>query len=300
LALRNVRIGFLDNLHPPDYHGALAERLVPLLSKAGACVEVVHAERGLHRLDTPPRWDLVVLRSGSAAALRLAAAAEAWGVPSVNPTDATRLAQDKLASAAILQRAGLPIAPAHLAWLGPGLASPTERPRRPARELSAVADRTLVIKPAHGSHGAGLRTTAPGQLPRFAPTLPEGPYLLMERIPHNGDDLKVFVAGEWLKAIERPFPATTLAAKLGHLVPVPHDAAAVAREAGRLLGLTCFGCDFVRGPRGWVLVDVNAFPGYKGAEGAPGALANEIARVAAEARRRSAPGPAGHAAFGGN
>jgi hypothetical protein len=32
-------------------------------------------------------------------------------------------------------------------------------------------------------------------------------------------------------------------------------------------------------------VDVNAFPGYKGVEGAPEALAAEISRAAGEARR---------------
>ncbi len=59
----------------------------------------------------------------------------------------------------------------------------------------------------------------------------------------------------------------------------------VVREAGLRLGLTCFGCDFVIGPDGWRLVDVNAFPGYKGAEEAPFALAVEISRVAAEGVR---------------
>jgi ribosomal protein S6--L-glutamate ligase len=276
-ALRGRRVGFLERRHSPGHQGALADELIPLLSEAGARVDRVHAKLGAHRLDTRPAWDLVVLKSGSAAALHLAAAAEAWGIPSVNRSEATRLAQDKLASAAILQRSGLPIAPGYMAWLGsrapcPGALEP----------LSALEESAWVVKAARGSNGAGLWLAESKELPYLARRLPDGPYLLMRHIPHTGDDLKLFAAGAWLAAIERPFPATTLAAKLGRAVAVPAEAAGVAREVGQLLGLTCFGCDFVRGPGGWTLVDVNAFPGYKGAAGAAEALLAELARVAAE------------------
>jgi ribosomal protein S6--L-glutamate ligase len=303
--LRGARIGLIERRHPPGYRGALVNRLVPLLREEGAQVDLVHAEHGLHRLDTPPPWDLAVLKSGSAAALHLAAAAESWGIPSVNRSEATRLAQDKLASATILQRAGSPIAPAHLAWLSPAsVASGALSSRstdeeeqssrsddrrvssaRCAERLDAIADRPLVVKSARGSRGAGLWTAEAGELRRLAARLPQGPYLLMERIPHAGDDLKVYVAGGWMAAIERPFPAESLSAKLGRPARLPENVAAVSREAGRLLGLSCFGCDFVEGLGGWTLVDVNAFPGYKGVERAPEALVAEISRAAEEARR---------------
>jgi ribosomal protein S6--L-glutamate ligase len=265
----------------------------------GALIELVHAETNLHRLDTAPPWDLVVLKSGSAAALHLAAASEAQGIPSVNRSEATRLAQDKLASAAILQRAGLPIAPVHLAWLGSGLASPKvpayrtngsvlpcdaldSRRHLAIEERGELPNSSLIVKAARGSRGVGLWSVGPGELPALAPTLPQGPYLLMERVPHAGDDLKVFVAGEWMVATERPFPAASYADKLGRPSPLPPGVAEVAREAGRLLGLDCFGCDFVKGSDGWTLVDVNAFPGYKGAVGAPEALAAEISHFVSE------------------
>lgn len=282
--LRGVRIGLIERRHPPGYRGALVDRLVPLLHEEGARVDLVHAEHGLHRLDARPPWDLVVLKSGSAAALHLAAAAESWGIPSVNGSEATRLAQDKLASATILQRAGLPIAPAHLAWLGPSH-NRREDPALFAQRLDEIAGRPLVVKAARGSQGAGLWTAEAGELRRLTARLPQGSYLLMERIPHAGDDLKVYVVGEWMAAIERPFPAESLREKLGRPAKVPGEVAAATREAGRLLGISCYGCDFVRGPEGWALVDVNAFPGYKGAEGAPEALVEEISRVAEEVRR---------------
>ncbi|HEX2729630.1 MAG TPA: hypothetical protein VHM16_07740 [Rubrobacteraceae bacterium] len=280
-ALRGVRIGFIERRHPSGHRGAIARRLVPLLREMGARVDLIHAELGIHRLDAAPPWDLVVLKSGSAAALHLAAAAGGWGVPSVNTSEATRLAQDRLASAAILQRAGLPIAPAHLAWLGPGadMVDTTE-------QLAPIAAQPVIVKAARGSRGAGLWSAGPGELPSLAPVLPDGPYLIMQRVPHTGEDLKVFAAGEWVSAIERPFPAQSYEEKLGRPVEAPAEVVETAREAGRLLGLTCFGCDFVRGPEGWVLVDVNAFPGYKGAARAAEALAAEVGRFAAESIAR--------------
>jgi ribosomal protein S6--L-glutamate ligase len=294
--LRGLRIGFIERPHPLGHRCSVTYGLIPLLRKMGALIELVHAETNLYRLDTAPPWDLVVLKSGSAAALHLAAAAEAQGIPSVNRSEATRLAQDKLASAAILQRVGLPISPVHLAWLGSSIARSKAAARRSnvltcsapesqqlaMNEHGELPECPLIVKAARGSQGVGLWSARPGELPTLAPMLPEGPYLLMERVPHTGDDLKVFVAGEWMTATERPFPATTYADKLGRPSSIPPGVAEVTREAGRLLGLDCFGCDFVKGPDGWTLVDINAFPGYKGAVGAPKALAAAISHFVSE------------------
>ena len=74
--LHGAYIVLIERRHPPGYQGALVDRLVPLLREEGARVDLVHTEHGLHRLDAPPPWDLVVLKSGSSAALHLAAAAE--------------------------------------------------------------------------------------------------------------------------------------------------------------------------------------------------------------------------------
>jgi len=281
--LTGLHIGFIERRHPPGNTGSLVDDLVPLLRECGALVDVVHAEEGLHGVDTRPTWDLVVLKSGSAAALRLAAVAEAWGIPSVNSSDSTRLTQDKLASSALLQSAGLPIAKVHLAWLGPELSAAPDH----ARDIAALSDRRLIVKAARGSRGEGLWNVAPGELSGIAASVPNGPYLLMEWIEHDGHDLKVFVAGDWMTAIERPFPAQTLEEKRGYPVDLPDEVAAIAREAGQLLGLSCYGCDFVHGDSGWRLVDANAFPGFKGADDASFAIARVVADAAAHVRERS-------------
>lgn len=265
--LVGVRIGLLERPHPPGHQGALIDRLVPSLLSLGADVQVVHAERGEHRLDVPPPWDMVVLKSGTAAALHVAAAAQAWGVPSINSAAATRMAQDKLVVALMLQDAGLPVARSWATWLDPTADA----------EPSALDELPLVVKAVRGSQGSGIWPVNAGGLGELRARLPAGPYLVMEQVEHHGDDLKVYAAGDWLTAIRRPFPARTLAAKLGHPADLPDEVADATRRVGALLGLTCFGVDFVAGPNGWVMVDVNAFPGFKGAPGAVEALAAEIA-----------------------
>jgi ribosomal protein S6--L-glutamate ligase len=273
-ALRDRRIGFIERRHPPDNRGSLVNDLVPLLRCYGAMVDVVHAEEGFHPLHERPDWELAILKSGSRPALHLAAAAEAWGIPSVNTADATRLAQDKLASCALLQSAGLPIARSYLAWLGPETADCHDLDAW----LASTGWQRLLLKAARSSRGKGLWNIAASELAATARAVPDGPYLLMEYVPHQGNDLKLFVAGEWMTAIERPFPAETLEEKRGRPVAIPPGVDEITREAGRLLGLTCYGCDFVHAERGWTMVDVNAFPGYKGAAGAPEAIALVIAR----------------------
>lgn len=274
-SLAGVRVGLLERRHPPGHRGALVESLVPELRSRGAHVEVVHAEEGWHRLDERPRWDVVVLKSGSAAALHVAAAAEAWGVPSVNGSDATRLAQDKLASSLMLQDAGLPIAPSHIVWLD-GADGGDVLPAG----LDSLSGEKLLVKAARGSQGVGLWTAEAGELTSLLPRLPPGPYLVMGWVPHEGDDLKVFVAGAWMGAIERPFPAKTLEEKRGSPVDLPPGVTEIVRAAGDTLGLVCYGCDLVVGPDGWTIVDVNAFPGYKGAVEAAAAISAVIAAAA--------------------
>jgi ribosomal protein S6--L-glutamate ligase len=145
-----------------------------------------------------------------------------------------------------------------------------------------MSQREVVLKAARGSLGKGVWRATTCELPALSAELPPGPYMIMDYVEHHGDDLKIFVAGSWHAAIERPFPATTLEQKRGRPVAAPAEALEVTHAVGRLLGLRCFGCDFVRGADGWMLVDVNAFPGYKGAAGAAEAIVDEIARVVRE------------------
>jgi len=271
-ALTGLRIGHLERRHPADHQGSVSAAIVSRLRGLGAAVDVVHAELELHRVDAAPPWDVVLLKSGTASALHVAAAAEAQGAASLNSSDATRITRDKLAATAILRRGGLPVPRAHMASLGPAGVEPAA--------LDRLQGGPWVVKSARGFGGDGLWFEPTLSLGELAAKLPHGAYLLMEHVEHEGDDLKVFVAGSWMSAIRRPFPANDLAAKLGRPAAIPGGVAACVRRVGELLGLSFFGCDLVEGRDGWALVDVNAFPGYKGAPDAAAAVVIEIARLA--------------------
>ena len=234
-------------------------------------MELLEPEARHIRLDRRPAWDLVVLKSGSPAARHLTAVAEAWGVPAVNGSTSTGLAQDRLAWSALLRQARLPVPDVRLVWLDPS------RARSPGlRDWPAGP---LIVKAQRGSRGNGLWRLPIGGLGRLASVIPAGPYVLMREMPRTGDDLKIYVAGPWLGGVERQFPARTLEEKRGRAVDVPDEIANAVRRAGALLGLSCYGCDVVRGEAGWWIVDVNAFPGYKGRDDAPAAIANAIERA---------------------
>jgi len=243
------------------------------------------------RLDVAPEWDLALLKSGDPVALHQAAAAAAWGVQVMNGPDQTRLAQDRIAVAFILRRAGLPV-PLVRAIHVPQQATALESFRGWDR-------RARFVKSRRGSRGTGLWRVGPDHAPDGPGLTPSGAYLIMDEVPHEGDDLKVYVVDDWLAAIERRFPATTLTEKRGRRVAVPEEAGQVAISAGRLLGLRLYGCDFVRGRTGWVLVDVNAFPGYKGIDDAAEHIAqalDEVPPVAGVAGDASRPAAAAGAA----
>jgi ribosomal protein S6--L-glutamate ligase len=94
------------------------------------------------------------------------------------------------------------------------------------------------------------------------------PLLAQHEVSSSGDDLKVYVVGDWVRAIRRPFPAETEAEKRGRRVDVPAPIREAALACGRALGLELYGVDFLTsGDRFWV-VDVNGFPSYRGIDGA--------------------------------
>ena len=87
--------------------------------------------------------------------------------------------------------------------------------------------------------------------------------LVQEHIPGPGEDLKVYVVGDQVFAVRKPFSETSFAVP-GRPVRVDAEVRALALRAGRALGLGLFGLDVIESPAGPVVVDANYFPGYKG------------------------------------
>ena len=81
---------------------------------------------------------------------------------------------------------------------------------------------------------------------------------------HEPFDYKAYAVGDYVHAIKRVFPATTKEEKLGTPVGDDPELADLVRRCGEVFGLRLYGVDLVKTPKGFSVIEVNCFPGYKG------------------------------------
>src|SRR5262245_28724731 len=75
---------------------------------------------------------------------------------------------------------------------------------------------------------------------------------------------KAYAVGDYVHAIKRTFPATTKEEKLGTPVGDDPELVDLVRRCGEVFGLRLYGVDLVKTPKGYSVIEVNCFPGYKG------------------------------------
>jgi ribosomal protein S6--L-glutamate ligase len=277
----HVRIGFLLRAETPGagpYLSAVTQDVVNRLRERGATVDLILPENTSVDIGhVRPAHDLYVLKEKSPLILAFAGALTVAGAVVVNTFASCRLTRDKIAATAVLAGAGVPVPPS---WTTAS----------PSRVRPLVDDGPLWLKASRGSRGAGVsRVTDPRAVDEQpAPTDVHGlplPIFAQREVPSTGRDLKVFVVGEEMWAITRPFPARTMAEKLGTPVAVRSDIRMTALACGRALGLELYGVDVLEADGRFWVVDVNALPGYKGAVEAPRALAEHLYTRARRAAR---------------
>jgi ribosomal protein S6--L-glutamate ligase len=207
-------------------------------------------------LREPP--DVVLLKSRSPEARRVAATAERAGSLVVNPPAATTAALDRAATAEALERAGVP---APRSWSVPAL-------RRLAADGAALPW-PLVVKSRTSSRRDLVRLVrGPAELDELLPEWGDEPVVAQEFAANDGFDVKVWVIGADLSAARRRSALESVDKSSDeHLDPagMPQEWIRAARDAGAALGLQLYGVDvLVTGGRP-VVVDVNPFPGFRGA-----------------------------------
>ena len=209
--------------------------------------------------------DVVALRALGLTELRTLGRLDGGGVRYCNTVPATAMARDKAAAAAALDVAGVPV--------------PRTRLVEDWTEARALAwERSVVVKAVYGSRGAGVLLGGREGLPELAPFA--GPYLIQDRLDHLGPDRKVFAIGNHVSGVLRPWPPSSLADKWGQAFDPAPEEVAVATAAGVAMGLEIYGVDLVPTAEGPVVVDVNAFPGFKGVGAAAPALADHLLTLA--------------------
>ncbi len=193
---------------------------------------------------------------------------ESMGIPVWNPPRAVEAAVDKYLSLARIEAAGLPVPPT---WVGESSAD--------AMAAFESLGRDVILKPLFGSEGRGLtRLTDAETASRVFRAIERigGVLYLQEFLPNPGHDLRVFVLnGRALGAIRRQAAEGEWRANVaqgGRAVAVELDerAASLAIRAAEAVGAKVCGVDLLPEDRGWVVIEVNAVPGWKAFSAATG------------------------------
>jgi len=196
---------------------------------------------------------LVVQRGVSKEVLTALAAR---GGPILNDPSACLRLDDRSATLSHLASAGLPV--------------PRHRLCRDWAEVTGLArSGTVYVKAGGAGRGAGV-ARVPG--PEDAAPFP-GPWHVEVEQPGDGIDRKIYVAGDRVFGLLKRWPRDADAVPFTPKAAM-HD---LARRAGAALGLEIFGIDLVGMDGRFAIVDVNAFPGFRGVTGAFDAVADYVA-----------------------
>ncbi|MFE7265984.1 RimK family alpha-L-glutamate ligase [Streptomyces sp. NPDC057592] len=266
----------------------------PLLAEAAAAltgakhrVTFLNPDAGTGSPSQPPApddlADVYLLKAHTHRALALARLLEGLGARVVNSAAATELCQDRSRIAAVAEGAGLPMP---RTWTLNALSEALHGAE------PAESGYPLMVKSRHSRRGDLVaRVDGPAGLRALAAEWSDEPVVLQEFIANSGWDHKLWViAGEVFAGVR---PAAVGAppggARSAPLIrALPQSWTRIALRTGNVLGLDVYGVDLLDREGAPVVVDINAFPGIRGPEGAPEALA--------ALALRPRPGPPGYEA----
>ena len=227
-------------------------------------------------LQVPP--DVVLLKSRTPEARRVAQTAERAGSLVVNPPAATTAALDRAATADALDRAGVP---APRSWSVPALRDLVAD----HAENTAALTWPLVVKSRTSSRRDLVRLVpSRAELVELLPEWGEEPVVAQEFAANDGFDIKVWVIGADLSVARRRSALEAIDKTADeHLDPadLPEDWIRTARDAGAALDLQLYGVDLLISGGRPVVVDVNPFPGFRGAREPAEALLRFLSTIAA-------------------
>ena len=238
-------------------HDGMPLDVVRRLVTWGHSVDVVRPGASMLRISeeirsgTHDAWVLKTVSGGPG--LTLLEAAAAVGLTTVNDARSIRSVRDKALTSVIARQQGLPVP---VTYTAPRASLFAEIPA----ELFP-----LVVKPADGSSGRGVRLVAdPGALAAVdAELAAEGRLIAQPYVPNSGSDMKVYCLAGEPHATTRRSPLNQDRAVDEGSVPLPAEVAAMVAKAGEVFGLDLYGVDVVLGPDGPVIVDINDFPSFR-------------------------------------
>jgi len=274
--MTRLRIGFLVASRFAQSTGHVPA-LMRALTDAGVVVAVIHPTQGALDLShVRVEHDLYFLKKASRLSLSIAGALHAQGATIVNSYPVTVALHDKIITARILQRAGVPVPATYVA-------------SRPDRLAPLLAEGPLVLKPYHGSDGIGVRVVR--SVTELA-AVPAGrdPVLAQRYHAPQGRDRKIYVVGERLFGVKKVFPIRTERDRRGEPFAPGPELCEIARRCGRAFGIDLYSVDIIESEGQPYVVDMCSIPGCGGVADAPQHLASYLlaaAERAAEGQRVS-------------
>jgi len=217
--------------YPIDDYDAVIVRRVP----GGTAEQVFYRMDTLHRLDE-------------------------MGVIVFNPADSIEKAVDKYYTSALLEEAGI------------------KTPRTIVTENFSEAMKVfkelgedIVVKPLFGSLGMGItRVTSEDLAYRVfrALEMTKSVYYLQEYIPHNGEDIRVFVIGDEvvasMKRVSDNWKTNISTGAKARKHQVSDEIQEICQKAAKKLGLEYTGVDVIVSGDDVYVIELNSTPGWKG------------------------------------
>lgn len=243
------------------------------LATRGFVVDFGIAEEVVTQPDTlKADHDLYIIKSNTELSLSLAGVMHSQGACMINPYLGCITAKDKIVTSRLLRSAGIP---APSSWVTGRLML--------LRDI--VMKTPVVIKPHRGHRGGGVRLIR-NMDELIAVPQPRSPVLIQEFIESKSEELKVYVVRDEVFAVRRQplplgfYPLEEQPSQPGRPCSVSPEVREISVRCGQVLGLGLYGLDIVEGSDGPKVVDVNAFPSYRGVPTAAPPIANYIAKIA--------------------
>jgi ribosomal protein S6--L-glutamate ligase len=258
-----MRIGMFMQRHPATRKSPIMPDVVQLLREWGAKVDLIYPEERFTELASLHiEHDLYVLKSGTEVALSLAGALHSVGATILNPYSVAATLRDKITATRVLQEAGVPVPDTYV----------SSYPKLFAPLLDAGP---LVLKPYRGSQGRGVHVVF--DVDDLADSIGDGSPVFAQRYHKpQGEDRKIYCIGGQLFGVLRVWPPKSYEEKIGKPFTITPELRDIALRSGRAFGIDLFGLDVVISNGKPYVVDIQAFPGFKGVPDAALRLADYI------------------------
>jgi ribosomal protein S6--L-glutamate ligase len=219
--------------------------------------------------------DLYLLKSHAPQALDLAHSLEENGRRVVNSWSSSRACQDRVLTTELMEAA-------HLPW-PQTRAVPTLAEALSDLQALTSLSWPLIIKSRYSHRGDLVEKLKDiSQLQSLAANWSQEPVVFQEYIPGDGWDIKLWIIDRHVFAARRRTPLEALASKKDFPIAENELPAAwreLALAIGRAFKMPLYGVDLLLTGKGPLVVDINAFPGFRGVPGASEALVELVERL---------------------